>query len=204
MGTPISAPPVDATVVKSNAASPAEPVVQRANGVTTPAPGAGRQKPGEGVLVASVVFEAPKAWQKQQAGTMRAAQFSIPAATPEGQPSEVAFFHFGRQGAGNVAENLARWRSQITGPDGKPVEPEVESFQVGDLKVTQIIATGTYASGMPGGAVTPKADTTLVGAVIEGGPDGALYIRMTGPKDAVAAARPQWDALLRSARVPVK
>lgn len=190
--------------------APAEPVVIRSGAGAAPASGspakpagATERIPGEQVVVASVVFDAPKAWKKETPGTMRAAQMSV-GNLDGGEGAEVAFFHFGAAGAGGVTDNLARWKNMVTNADGAPAEPEVETFSVGDMHVTQIMSTGTFAAGMPGGPKTTKADFTLLGAILEGGPEGNVFVRMTGPKAVVAAARTDWDAMLRSARAPMK
>src|SRR5205085_10815152 len=97
---------------------------------------------------------------------------------------------------GSVDANVQRWLSQIAPEKGSKAE-EPKKRTVNGLAVTTVAASGTYASGMPGGPTTAKPGSMLLGAIAEG-PEGALFFKLTGPKKSVAAARPAFDALVAS------
>lgn len=151
---------------------------------------------------AGLTWAAPDGWVAVPTtpGGMRAAQYTAPA--PAGSAlvsAEVVFFYFGAEGqGGDVSSNLARWSEQMLDDAGAPTAPSVAEFQQGDLHVTTAVYTGTYLSGMPGGERTPKRGWSLVAAIVEGGPQGSLFIRMTGPDPVVDAQREAFEVMLRT------
>jgi hypothetical protein len=64
--------------------------------------------------------------------------------------------------------------------------------------VTTVDVAGTYASGMMMGPATPKPGWRLLGAIVEGGPEGAVFFKLTGPARTVAAAQKDFRRLLQS------
>jgi len=138
----------------------------------------------------------PTGWISQPpASSMRLAQFQVPGS---GQgDGEVIFFYFGQGQGGSVEANTARWQSQFTSPDGKPVKPNVGHLKVSGMPVTTVELTGTYARGMGmGPAGAPQPDQTLLVAVLET-TQGNLYIQMHGPRATVAANREAFLAMVR-------
>jgi hypothetical protein len=97
---------------------------------------------------------------------------------------------------GTTSDNLERWVGQFdsAGPD-KRTELTVRGLRVSVLEVG-----GTYDGGMTTtGSATPHPGWALLGAVVES--DRPFYFfKMVGPAEAVHAARPAFDALLRSVR----
>ncbi|MFN0077675.1 MAG: hypothetical protein ACKVY0_14490 [Prosthecobacter sp.] len=131
--------------------------------------------------VAGLTFKYPATWTKAAtASMMRVATLEAKVEGVE-KPLEVAFFSFGA--AGGVKANVDRWLGQFA-PEPK-AESKIEEIDAGGTKVTLVTATGTYNDGPPMGAKTPKADHTLLGAIIPAG-DNNVFIKLTGPKDAVA------------------
>jgi hypothetical protein len=51
---------------------------------------------------------------------------------------------------------------------------------------------------MMGGPVTPRPGWRLLGAIVEGGPEGAVFFKLTGPARTVAAAQKDFRKLLQS------
>lgn len=87
------------------------------------------------------------------------------AAKVEGveKPVEAVFYHFpGPGGGGGVEANVQRWLGQFQGTP----ESKREEIDAGGKKITLVTATGTYNDGPPMGAKTPKADYTLVAAIV--------------------------------------
>lgn len=169
-------------------------------GTPAPAPEAPAADPS-GLLSTStitadgIVMTVPTQWTSQPPDTsMRRAQFS--AATDGGSPVIVAVF--GGIG-GSVESNIDRWVQQIAEPTSEMVR---EARDVGALRITHITLTGTLQpSPMMGGPDTPQPGTMLLGAVIEGGPQGIIFMKVTGPIADIERERARWDAMLNSARV---
>lgn len=165
---------------------------------------------GSGAMqAAGLGWEAPQDWivVPTTPGGMRAAQYTAPA--PSGSalaPAEVVFFYFGPDGqGGGLSANLERWSNQVVDESGAPTQPAVASFQNGPLDVTTALYTGTYMSGMPGQERTPLRGWALLAAVVEGGPEGTLFIRMTGPEPVVDAQREAFEVMIRTiAPVPIE
>jgi hypothetical protein len=152
---------------------------------------------------AGLTWDVPNGWGSiTPDGLMRKAQYAAPA--PEGSAAESAecvVYYFGPAGQGGDAEsNVQRWSQQVLDEQGAPAEPARMEFNVGDLKVTTVAYVGSYLSGMPGGPQTPMPDSMLLGAIIEGGPEGSIFIKMTGPADVVDAHREAWEMMVRSFR----
>jgi hypothetical protein len=139
----------------------------------------------------------PTGWVSQPpASSMRLAQFQVPGGSGHGD-AEAIFFYFGQGQGGSVEANTARWQSQFTSPDGKPVKPNVEHLKVSGMPVTTVELTGTYARGMGmGPAGPPQPDQSLLVAVLETA-QGNLHIQMHGPRATVAANRDAFLAMVR-------
>jgi hypothetical protein len=133
------------------------------------------------VEVAGYSFKAPADWKSSPpSSNMRKAQFSVPGKS--GKNGEVVFYYFGSGGAGGVKANVDRWMKQFENPQGQSVKTET----INDTKVTFAQAHGTFLSGRPFGPKTPNPGYAMLAAIIEG-KKGAIFVKMTGPKDAVDA-----------------
>lgn len=123
---------------------------------------------------------------------MRKAQLSLPK-LGESAAGEVTFFHFGAGQGGGVQANVNRWLGQFQ--DGTS---DTRSETVGKTAVTFVKASGTFLSGMPGGATTPMTDYAMRGAILES-PQGDIYIKMTGPDAAVKGAEAAFEKMVKAA-----
>src|SRR5690606_26764099 len=110
-------------------------------------------------------------------------------------------FHFGSGQGGTVEDNLLRWARMVLNEQGEPTMPTISEFDVNGLEITLAEFTGTYLSGMPGGEQTPRANWTLLAAVIENGPSGTIFPRLVGPSQTVLAHREAFVQFLQSAQV---
>ena len=104
------------------------------------------------------------------------------------------FFHFGPGQGGGTDANVKRWFSQF--PDSKTGQSE---SMVGGVRVVYVDAEGTFLSGMPGTEPVPLAGYALRGAILEDASGGDVFVKMTGPAAAVAAARPSFDEMVSAA-----
>lgn len=134
--------------------------------------------------VGAFTFARPADWEWVPVSSpMRKAQLKVPG--EGGQSAEITFFHFGGAMGGDTAANVQRWQRQF---DAKEGASKVEDLELSGVKVTVVSTEGTFHSGMPGGPTTPLPDHALLGAILED-KDGSAFVKMTGPKAIVAAAR---------------
>ncbi len=111
---------------------------------------------------------------------MRAATLQITVEGAE-KPLEAVFYYFGAGQGGDAKANIDRWLGQFESPPAS----KTEELDANGTKISLVTATGTYMDGAMFGPKTAKADYTLLGAIIPG-PDAPVFIKLTGPKDAVA------------------
>ena len=132
-------------------------------------------------------FTKPAKWVEQKiASRMRAAQFGVPG--KDGKVAgECVFFYFGPGQSGGAQANLQRWVGQFA-PNPKPLV-KTENAKFGSTPVVFLFAEGTFMSGSPfGGAKVAKPDYAMVAAVL-GTKPGYIFVKMTGPKEAVEVGR---------------
>ncbi|MDZ4287834.1 MAG: hypothetical protein U0984_07740 [Prosthecobacter sp.] len=146
------------------------------------------------VAAGNLNFNLPSAAWKEvpSSSPMRAATLQIPVEGAE-KPLEAVFFYFGGGQGGDTKANIDRWLAQFQSPP----ESKTEELAAGGQKVTLVTATGIYLDGPMMGAKTPKADYTLLGAIVPG-PEANIYIKLTGPKDAVAKIAGDFKKLVTS------
>jgi hypothetical protein len=155
--------------------------------------------PTEAPKAGGLTWEAPAPLVRQAPkSSMRAAQYTV-----EGDDrAELAVFYFGNGQGGGVEQNVTRWLGQFKQADGSDTAAKAKRSEkkVGDVSVALVEATGTYGGGMamPG---TPQAETiqdaALLAAIAQG-PEGSLFFKLVGPREAVERARPAFDALIMS------
>jgi hypothetical protein len=145
------------------------------------------------IKVGAFTFTAPDGWrQVTPSSPMRKAQLEI-ARGPD--KAEVTFFHFGADQGGSAADNVARWYAQFPGSEKNRI---TENMQVGPVKITFAMTEGTFSSGMPGGPTTPMAGYALCGAILEG-PDGSIFVKMTGPEAIVKVSTEAFKKMVTDA-----
>lgn len=155
---------------------------------------------GENVIVAGVFFETPKTWRRQAPSSpMRAAEFAIPG-SDGAKEALLSVYYFGRQSGGSVADNIERWKGQFLGANGAPPPGSVRTARENGLAISIVTTEGTYSAGMAMGAPsTPEPDSALWGAIIEG-PQGNVFLKITGPKKSIERASPDFERLLATIR----
>lgn len=152
--------------------------------------------------VAGLTLKAPSSWENvTPSSTLRAAQWVVPASKSGTEAGEVVLFYFGAGQGGDAKSNVQRWLKTLTTPTGTPATGETSERKVGNFKVTEVLAYGTYASGMPMAGVppVPKTNYGLVGVILEG-PQGNLYFRFTGPELLVKAQLAAFRQFIDSAK----
>lgn len=98
---------------------------------------------------------------------------------------------------GSVDDNIARWVAQFSEVDGVPTQQDLQITGT-PLLVTQVIATGTYNAGMPGREPSLQPNTTMWGAIVQGGPEGVVFFKAVGPKETMAERHVAWEVFVRN------
>lgn len=150
-----------------------------------------------------VSFIIPAEWQEEKAASgMRALQFRVPGAAADND-AEFVVFYFGPTGGGTAEDNIDRWIGQVSQPDGSPSKDKarVDKTTVGNFTVSSVLVEGSYSGAMgpmAHGGSTAKEGQALHGVVIEGGPKGRVFLRLTGPAETVRANADVIQGLIQS------
>jgi hypothetical protein len=146
--------------------------------------------------VGDFTFTRPAKWEwVESASQMRKAQLKV-TDTASKASAGVAFYYFGKGGAGGVKANVDRWLTQFAEPKDQ-INAKIENTAVGKTKLTYVQAEGTYNSGAPGGPVTPMPGYALIGAIMESD-QGNVFVRMTGPKEFVKSLVVDFKKMIES------
>src|SRR5262245_9379964 len=94
---------------------------------------------------AGLQWTAPPGWKTEAPRPMRAATYTVAAATGDPAAAECGVYFFGAGQGGGVQANIDRWKSQFTGPDGKPSPAKLAARTINGLNVTTIDTSGTYS-----------------------------------------------------------
>ena len=154
------------------------------------------------LALAGLTYSAPPAWHtRPPASSMRVAEFVVPRAQPDAEDAELIIYYFGTGGGGSAEANIDRWISQVQQPDGSDSKAKAKRAErtINGLKVTTVDVSGTYTAEMRPGAAEHynKPGFRVCAAMIET-PQGAYYVKMTGPANTVAAAQPDYEKFLSS------
>jgi hypothetical protein len=146
-----------------------------------------------------MIWTLPKRWKQGPERPMRFATFVIPAATGDKDDAECAVFYFGPGQGGTVDANISRWIDQFENIDS----PQRSMRQVAGMNVSLVKVNGTFLapSGPKMESQGKKTNYSLLGAIAEG-PHGMVFFKLTGPRNTVHAAEPEFDALLSSLQGP--
>ncbi len=141
----------------------------------------------------------PAGWVKgKPVGQMQYAVYSLPKAEGDPEDATLTVYFFGPGGGGGVDANVKRWQGLFKAPAGE--KSKVDSFKVGDVKVTTVDVQGTYLSRPPfdpNAKVTEKPDHRMVGVVFES-KNGPYFMRLIGPAKTVAKHKDEFDKWLKN------
>ncbi len=154
-----------------------------------------------GAEAGGVQFDDPSGWMSAPK-PMRAANFTIPAASGDRQDGEMAVFYFGPGQGGGVEANLRRWLGQFVKADGSPMtagDARREDQQVNGMAVTLLDVSGTYLfKPFPmAPKATPMAGYRMLAAIVQG-PDAPIFFKLTAPAKTVAAAEAEFRKIIAS------
>jgi hypothetical protein len=174
--------------------APAQPTPSRP--APAPAPAAAPSSaPNAGGLTWS---EAAPLVRRTPKSSMRAAEYGVSG----DEHAELSVFYFGPDQGGSVESNVSRWLGQITQPDGSDSASKAKrsTRDVGGISVALVEVAGNYSGGMamPGApAPAPQPDALLLGAIATG-PNGPVFFKLVGPRDAVERSRAAFDQMIAS------
>lgn len=157
-----------------------------------PAPPLGQQ-----ASAAPFTWTAPPGWKETKpSSSMRVAQFEADVKWDDGVPVVCALF--GAIGGGRQA-NVDRWIAQFQQKDGtdSKSKAKVTETQRDGLTVVRVELTGAFSDGM----VNPPRQTDdgmLLGGIVESADGASIYVKMTGPREGMAAQSAAFDAFLAS------
>jgi hypothetical protein len=196
--TPDKPPEVPVAPPQNDAGKPAAPAGKAdpaANAETPQSPGGSASSESREETVAGVRLRVPADWKRaeltpQQQGFIDA-RFLVPAGDTELQLT------CSSTGGGRQA-NIDRWIRQFRSPEGE--QPQTETLHIDGVDATWVDLAGTFNSGMPGSA-GPQENWRLLGVAIPaGGQD--FYLKLVGPREAVAGVFEEFRAFAQSARLP--
>jgi len=156
--------------------------------------------------ITGVIVTVPKAWKetpKEELSMLRAAQFSIPPAEGTDTGAELVAYNFGPGQGGSAMANIERWLGQVKIEEN--TKPEIYQKEVNGLTVTEVLAKGTLLPSTMGMAPEePQPDSALYGIMIEGGPAGNVFIKVTGGAATIESAGPALVTLVDSVKLAGK
>lgn len=154
--------------------------------------------------VAGLAFTVSEDWKNvKPETTMRVAEYELPGSAG---PAQMAVFYFGRNQGGSIEDNIRRWAGQFT-PDSNTTQTgaQVARIEKDNLRLAMVKTDGTYDPGSMGpmgpASTGPKPNYALFGLVVEGGPEGSLFIKVTGPKETLAEQNEALETFAQSVRV---
>lgn len=157
---------------------------------------------GNILQVAGLAFTVSEDWENVKiANPVRVAQYKINGSAGA---AEMAVFYFGQNQGGGMEDNIRRWAGQFSDPANPEAAAQVGRIEKGDLRIALVKTEGTYNPGSMGPmapAPEPQENFALFGLVVEGGPEGSVFIRVTGPKATMAENDADFETMAQSARV---
>jgi len=142
------------------------------------------------VDVKGLSLKIPEGWKAMPLGPLQAANYEVPAAGDDSEPSQLAVFHF-EKGAGSLADNMKRYVNQFDAGDRKV---KVLDGECPSGKYTLVDITGSWTKPFQPKA-TKKANTRMLAIILHNEKNGDYFVRLTGPNKTVT----ENAAILRAA-----
>lgn len=146
-----------------------------------------------GVAGAQLKWDTPQGWSEAAASSMRDVNLAF-------GPDGVGECYVARLpgAAGGLESNINRWRKQMGQEDLSSDEiAALPKLEVLTVPATYVSIDGSF-TGMGGKGTID--DARMLGVVLMT-PNGALFVKMTGPKDLVAANTKSFEAFTASLRL---
>ncbi len=180
--------------------APTEPTTSSLPRVTSSVPSAPPGRPLPGTPAIDITWSEPEGMEKApQKSAMRAASYRVPPAEGDTEAGDLGVFYFGAGQGGGIEPNMKRWVDEFPGVKDAEVRRSQRTAN-GLLQHVVEIDDGTFQSGMPGKARTPKSGFALTGVIVEA-PSGNYFFKLTGPKKTVVQARDAFAKMMASVAV---
>ena len=153
----------------------------------------------ETIKVRGISFEIPKTWKSvKPSSAMRLTQIKVGPEKGDTEAAELVLFAF-PGGGGTVDANLARWKLQFEGKDGNAPEIITDTRKGKNVEVTFAETSGRFVAAVTPGAAEKfdKSDWRLLGAIVQSN-DTGYYFKMVGPDKTMKAAKPAFEAMIKS------
>ena len=153
----------------------------------------------ETITARGISFAIPKTWKASEpSSSMRLAQIKVGPEKGDDEPAELVLFAF-QGGGGSIDANLARWKAQFEGKDGKPPEMTTDKRKGKNVDVTFAETAGRFIAAVKPGSPEKfdKTNWRLLGAIVQTESTG-YYFKMTGPEKTMKAAKPAFEAMIKS------
>lgn len=140
-------------------------------------------EPAEGKAVsldgATVQMVTPAEWKEVEKKS-RILDYEFELRGPEDQTARVTMMLSG----GSLQANIDRWIEQFEG--AKADSAQIEKQQIGGREVHFVQISGTFKESMGGGPFAPgrvvsRPDYRMLGVIIAGRQQNAIFIKITGP-----------------------
>lgn len=155
--------------------------------------------------VAGLAFTVDESWKNiRPQSAIRVAEYQLDGANG---PAEMAVFYFGQNQGGGIEDNIRRWAGQFTADAGTTSTggAQVARMEKDNLRLALVKMEGTYDPGSMGpmgpASTGPKPNYALFGLVVAGGPEGSVFIKVTGPKETISEHNDALEAMAQSVRV---
>lgn len=157
---------------------------------------------GNILQVAGLAFTVSEDWTNvKPENPVRVAEYKIEGT---GGPAEMAVFYFGKDQGGGMEDNIRRWAAQFSDASTTSPGAQVARVERDSLRIALVKTQGTYNPGSMG-PMMPKQEAqdnyALFGLVVEGGPEGRVFVKVTGPKETLAEQDEALEKMAQSVRV---
>ena len=140
----------------------------------------------------------PAAW-KQVKPRSRIIQheFSIPVSGDDKLTGRMTIM----AASGGIDANIARWVAQFKSNEGKPLDNDAKKFEkkkIAGLEIHLVDLTGDYQDKPRGpfGPSVNRSNYRMLAAIIPTQQNGTWFIKLYGPSNTIAAAKPGFDKMI--------
>lgn len=145
-------------------------------------------------------WEAPESWEEVEA--VMASRLVTWQPPIGGEAVQTFVFSFGDRFNQSVSQNVRRWSLQMRNSEGELPEPELETWELNGLHTTIATLRSQTIIGIPLSELELGPEgVRLVGAVVEGGPNGVLLFRLSGPAAMIDELEPEFLEMIRSVKL---
>jgi hypothetical protein len=165
----------------------------------------GQDEKAQTIRARGITFEIAKTWKHATpTKQMRLAEIKIDPVEGDKESAELVLFAF-PGGAGTVEANLKRWSDQFMDENGRAAKIESAKRTGKNVDVIVAEASGRYVAALAPGSAEKydKADYRLLGAIVTTS-DAGYYFKLVGPDATVKAAKPAFEAMVKSIEVEKK